>query len=255
MSRDIELQALNSEITNFLEDIAELIKEISQDSSSVLMMKERRQLELARDRYNNLRSGTNSVFEEMQVSKRILLAFQSYYLTPGVERTDALGFLRRIETECDKARVILEGLQKRVVLTSDKQKELETVKDEIAKMIEPVAPLYAHDLQQSLAEFSEGHLLASVLTAGRTIDVLMDKVEKASAQKTTEAQLDYLKVRGILDEKTEGYIVKAVKNYRNVYSHTVGSSPEIEDCLIVVLGTSKLLKNIIKGGLHTELQL
>jgi hypothetical protein len=252
MSRDIELQSLEVEVKNLLEDVAEL-REIIQESP---MWNEANEhgLFLIEETYENLRNRMNAALEELGIEKRVLLTKQIFDLGTDLEEVDSLDFLRRIQTQGDKARVILEGLQKRVVLTSDKEKELETVKDEIAKTIEPIAPLYARDLQKSLAEFSEGHLLSSVLIAGRVMDVLMDKVEKASGGPTIEAQLDFLKTEKIVDKETEGYVVRAVKNYRNIYSHTVGSSPEIEDCLITILGTSKLLKNVIKSQ-HPKLRL
>ena len=75
--------------------------------------------------------------------------------------------------------------------------------------------------------------------------------EKDWKEKTTNKMIEI----GLI-EKGEKHISLAIKLWRDKYSHKIGKYPaDIEDSYITILGTSKLLKSLIKRKFHRTLNL
>ncbi|WP_157573526.1 hypothetical protein [Haloplanus natans] len=116
------------------------------------------------------------------------------------------------------------------------------IEEEIAE-INRELPLYANDLEQSLEELRNNHLLASTMITGRVIDHTIDQIKSSQRLGGPEEVLDHLEENGIVDSR-EGKITDSIKSYRDVYTHEVGRVPDVSETLIILLGCAKLLHNI-----------
>lgn len=132
-------------------------------------------------------------------------------------------------------------------------KDYTEIEREISKINERL-PLYADDLQQSLEELRNGHLLACVMIAGRVIDHTIDQIKSSQRLGDPEEVLSHLEENGIVDSR-EGQITDSIKSYRDVYTHEVGKVPDFNEALIILLGCAKLLHNIQEAGQAREYDL
>ena len=91
------------------------------------------------------------------------------------------------------------------------------------------------------------------MIAGRLIDVITSKIESKTGKAEINDQIDYLEKKEILHGGSGGKITEAMKSYRNTYAHNIGVTPEIEEAITIIAGTSNLLKKMITEVAHQKL--
>lgn len=129
--------------------------------------------------------------------------------------------------------------------------------DEIEKELSEIRgslPIYTEDLEQSVEELRNGHYLAAAMVAGRVIDHVIDQVKSSQRLGGPEEVLNHLEEERIIDSE-ESKITSSIKSYRNKYAHEVGKSPDFSESVIILLGCTKLLKNIQEEGKAREYDL
>lgn len=85
------------------------------------------------------------------------------------------------------------------------------------------------------------------MITGRVIDHTIDQIKSSQNLGGPEEVLDHLEENNIIDSR-EGKITDSIKSYRDVYTHEVGKSPDVNEALIILLGCAKLLHNIQEQG-------
>ena len=127
------------------------------------------------------------------------------------------------------------------------------IENEIIR-IEEDLPVYSEELKKSVEELRDGHLLASVMITGRVIDYTLDQIKSSQQLGGPEEVLDYLENNDIAD--SEGIqITDTIKSYRDKYTHELGATPPTTDAMIILVGCTKLLHNIVDEGKESEYNL
>jgi hypothetical protein len=246
--RNIELRA-----TNYIQKIPESIPPGSNFHIEVRCLEED---------YKELRSRTSAILKSFGIKEEFLprdIPLPEYvYGTisdlPVVYRSLTNVFLWRINKECAKVINLIDGLTTTVALTEEKEKELKSLEDKIKEEIEPVLPLFSHDLIESVKCFRNGEFLGSVLICGRIIEFLIEKVgsqvsnnSKAEPKQKSDAFYDFLKNKKVIDDDEGKKILEAIKSYRNKYSHDIKLYPDLEESLIILSGVTSLISKVAKN--------
>lgn len=208
------------------------------------------------DDYNELRSDFNSLVRDQGLHKRVKLARINSDLKDqvNISPSEKTRLLQKIEGQLNKSENILEELES-VSFEEEEEEELKQVSKEIEQELETDFPVLSSELYKSLDELRDGHLLASSLICGRIMDYALDKIGAAMKTDSVSDQLEHLASEDIIYESTEGKITDAIKQYRNMYAHEPGKHPDISDSLIILMGTTKFLKNIKESGKAEEFEL
>ncbi|MGB9756169.1 MAG: hypothetical protein ACPLVJ_00085 [Candidatus Bathyarchaeales archaeon] len=212
--------------------------------------------------YSDLRNRTRRVLEPVKdkVKDEILpsylsfpSAYDSTYKKPCIEGWKTVSFLTLMAKECSKALTLITGLTSEISLTPPKEEELKMLEDEIKAEVEPFFPLYSSELLQSIKSLRKAEFLGSTLICGRMIDIIIDKCKKKlsedkEAEKAIEWKdvVEFLKNKAILSGKEGERILESIKLYRNKFAHEVGTYPSIEETILIISGTSLLIKKIAK---------
>lgn len=212
--------------------------------------------------YNNLCNRTRRVLEPVKdkVKDEILpgyLSFPSAYDSTikrfYIEGWKTVSFLNLMAKECSKALTLIIDLTSEISLTPPKEEELKMLENEIKAEIEPVFPLYSSELLQSIKSLRKAEFLGATLICGRMMDVIIDKCKrKLREDKKAEKEIEwrdvaeFLKDKEILSGKEGERILEAIKLYRNKFAHEVGTYPSIEETILIISGTSFLVKKIAK---------
>lgn len=253
MVKTLEVRALRSEA----EDLFRRAKNFEIDTiaySTELTTNCGKKLRLLLDDYNWWVSKFRECFEKI-VSINILPS-QHYLPAVRVEKIDSEHLLEQIMSECKKAIIMCdEFLSKTISLSAKEKEELKVIKKDIEKMIEPILPVCVMDLHKSLEEFNSGHYLASALICGRIIDVTINKLKKALGVSGIDEILSELNKMKVIEKGTEERVTRAIKQWRNIYSHQLGTYPDVTTSLIILAGTINLLKSIVKSKLYEKLEL
>lgn len=212
--------------------------------------------------YNDLRNRTRRVLETIKdkVKDEILpnylsfpSAYDSTYKKSCMDGWKTVNFLNLMAKECSKTLTLITDLTSEISLTPPKEEELKMLENEIKAEIEPVFPLYSSELLQSIKSLRKAEFLGSTLICGRMIDVIIDKCKrKLSEEKKAEKEIEwkdvaeFLKNKEILGGKEGERILESIKLYRNKFAHEVGTYPSIEETILIISGTSLLVKKIAK---------
>lgn len=196
---------------------------------------------LARD-YNRFRKNANKILRNTNIKEEATLDKIS---VPGkrggskiyIEEGEIV--LDRVKTNCRKVKEICSKIEE-VSLPEEEERELKQLQEDIEELKNTKFQKYAKDLEESLRAFRNTHFLGSALIAGRVLDVILDKLEGDSRSE----KIEFLESRKILESKSGGKIVNAIKRYRNIYSHQVGEYPSLNEATIILVGTVDLVKRI-----------
>lgn len=158
-------------------------------------------------------------------------------------------FLNFMAKECSKTLTLIDELTKEISLAPREEAELKKLEEEIKAKIEPLLPKYSSELLQSIKSLRKGEFLGSTLICGRIVEVIIDKCKKKlSEEKRAEVEwkdvIEFLRNKGILSGKEAEKILDSVKIYRNRFAHEIGTYPSIEETLLIISGTSLLVKKI-----------
>jgi len=211
--------------------------------------------------YNELSSRTSALFKLFGIKEEFLprgILLPEFYDTtsklPVLYRGQTNAFLWRIKKECAKVINIIDGLTTTIALTEENEKELKSLEDKIKEEIEPVLPLFSHDLIESVKCFRNGELLGSVLICGRIIEFFIEKVgsqvsnnSKAEPKQKSDAFYDFLKNKKVIDDEEGKKILEAIKSYRNKYSHDIKLHPDLGESLIILSGVTSLISKVAKN--------
>jgi len=252
-----ELQILKKEWINFQARALDDYERIDQIFTNNKINENNRdypELKEIGEKYNDLFWRSERIFKEFDIKEEIQPKHISFY--PDYDSTSGWFFqkgkvfatLRSMNDECNKALALIDNLCFNIEFAPEKEKELASLKKEVEENIKPRLPLYALDLNQALESFRKNALLGSVLITGRVVDVIIDKLQKEIA-KEKGIKIEDIKLNGVsefLQEKTGEIefplITKAIKLWRNKFSHNIGIYPEIEECIIMISGVVNLIK-------------
>lgn len=136
---------------------------------------------------------------------------------------------------------------------SEVKKDYAGIRSEIVR-IENDLPVYADELKKSVEELEDNHLLASVMITGRVIDYTLDQIKSSQQLGGPEEVLEHLENNNIAD--SEGIkITDTIKSYRDKYTHDLDTMPPPTDAMIILVGCTKLLHNIVDEGKENEYNL
>jgi len=164
-------------------------------------------------------------------------------------------FFSLIRKECSKALTLIDELTSEISLAPPEEEELKTLEKEIKEQIEPSLPLYSSELLQSIKSFRKGDFLSSTLICGRMITVIVDKCrsrlreirKKRKEEIAWEEVVSFLKEKGIADERELKRILEAIRLYRNKFAHEIGTYPSIEEVILMISGTTLLVRKIAEN--------
>jgi len=205
--------------------------------------------------YENLRHRTRRVLENIKdkVSDEVLpcyLHFPSTYDPTSkkfcIEGWKIVSLLNLMNKECSKTLTLITDLASEISLTPPREEELKMLENEIKAEIEPVFPLYSSELLQSIKSLRKAEFLGSAFICGRMIDVIMDKCKKKLGKDEKADIFEFLRSKEILGGKEGERILDAIKLYRNKFAHEIGTYPSLEEAILIISGTSLLLKKIAK---------
>jgi len=216
--------------------------------------------------FNDLVSRTTNIIKNFDISEEVLpkkVKFPIYtnvYSGDFLNKGEVEGTLQRMNQNVKRSLSILSNLTSEIVLSSEKEEELESLKNEIETTIKERLPLYSSDLNRSIESFRKGEFLGSALIAGRVLSVVLRKIERTlSKGNETEITIkeikSFLTTKGVLEKSGGSKILEAMKLYRDELSHNVGTYPSPEECVIIINGTVFLLKKIIEKNIHLEVNL
>jgi hypothetical protein len=209
--------------------------------------------ELMRRTQDILRSAKVKVKEEV---------FPRYLSFPSMYDSDlkqfylsgwkVVSFLNSMAIECSKTLTLINELVAEISLSPPEEEELKTLENDIKEKIEPSFPLYSSELIQSIKSLRKGEFLASTLICGRLLTVIIDKCKKKLTQERKVKQklenvVDFLKNRGILSGEEREKILDSIRLYRNKFAHEIGTYPSIEETILIISGTTLLLKKIAEN--------
>lgn len=100
------------------------------------------------------------------------------------------------------------------------------------------------NLKEAIRVQEDGHPEASALVAGKTIDFILDELKSELNAEDWEDAIKKMEDDFNLENNTEGRISRAIKEYRNIYSHELDTVVETEDSYIVISGAIQLSKKI-----------
>jgi len=161
-------------------------------------------------------------------------------------------FFSLMRKECSKALTLIDELTSEISLAPPEEEELKMLEKEIREQIEPSLPLYSSELLQSIKSFRKGVFLASTLICGRMITVIVDKCKSEMKKKRKEEieweeVVSFLREKGIADEKELKRILEAIRLYRNKFAHEIGTYPSIEEAILMISGTTLLVRKIAEN--------
>ena len=161
-------------------------------------------------------------------------------------------FFSLMRKECSKALTLIDELTSEISLAPPEEEELKMLEKEIREQIEPSLPLYSSELLQSIKSFRKGVFLASTLICGRMITVIVDKCKSEMKKKKKEEieweeVVSFLREKGIADEKELKRILEAIRLYRNKFAHEIGTYPSIEEAILMISGTTLLVRKIAEN--------
>jgi len=62
-----------------------------------------------------------------------------------------------------------------------------------------------------------------------------------------EEVVSFLREKGMLDEKELKRILEAIRLYRNKFAHEIGTYPSIEEAILMISGTTLLVRKIAEN--------
>jgi len=156
--------------------------------------------------------------------------------------------------ECSKTPTLIDELTSEISLAPPEE-ELKTLEKEIKEQIEPSLPSYSSELLQSIKSLRKGVFLASTLICGRMITAIVDNCrsrlgeikKKRREEVGWEEVVSFLREKGMLDEKELKRILEAIRLYRNKFAHEIGTYPSIEEVILMISGTTLLVRKIAEN--------
>ena len=208
--------------------------------------------------YNNLSLRTKKVLEAYKFRTEVLP--QQIFLPIDIQLGKRIilkgklsAALHRMDKECKRILKLLEGLPCEIMLSPEKEKELEMLRQIVKNEIEKMLPNYARDLNLSIEAFRKACFLGSCLIVGRIIDAILDEIKNVIQKRAgkEKSEIKWEEVESFLKKEVLGKegaekIIRGVKLYRNKFSHEVGTYPSPEDCLIMISSAIILTKGFIK---------
>ena len=163
-------------------------------------------------------------------------------------------FFSLIRKECSKALTLIDELTSEISLAPPEE-ELKMLEKEIREKIEPSLPLYSSELLESIKSFRKGDFLASTLICGRMITVIVDKCrgklgemrKKGKEEIGWEEVVSFLREKGVANEKELKRILEAIRLYRNKFAHEIGTYPSMEEAILMISGTTLLVRKIAEN--------
>jgi uncharacterized protein YutE (UPF0331/DUF86 family) len=211
--------------------------------------------------YSDLTRRTQDILRSAKVKVKEEV-FPRYLIFPSTYDSDikqfyiqgwkAVSFLNSMAIECSKTLTLINEIVAEISLSPPEEEELRALESDIKEKIEPLFPLYSTELIQSIKSLRKGEFLASTLICGRLVSVVIDKCKKKLAQERKVKQkfkdvIDFFKIKGILSGEEGEKILEAIRLYRNKFAHEIGTYPSIEETILIISGTTLLLKKITEN--------
>ena len=271
MSLKVELTVLREEWKNLQEKLNEIISEFSSKNMpsdaeiydyDPLYGKAREVVSWYSDIYQRTRRILTD--EKLKIREDIL---PNYLSLPAKSKSYAGKYRRYVvkweldfffslmRKECSKALTLIDELTSEISLAPPEEEELKMLEKEIREKIEPSLPLYSSELLESIKSFRKGDFLASTLICGRMITVIVDKCrgklgemrKKGKEEIGWEEVVSFLREKGVANEKELKRILEAIRLYRNKFAHEIGTYPSMEEAILMISGTTLLVRKIAEN--------